>query len=90
MEGTLIILIFTLWGTISILLGMKAEPNLVTLIKVIGVASIIWLGVIAGALMSRTQKVWSPQPIKPSVKIKKVQIDNKTVSDTTYIYDFTK
>ncbi len=41
------ITLLTLLGAITILLGTKAEPSLETLIKVIGVASVLMLGFLA-------------------------------------------
>lgn len=80
------ILVLTILGAIAILLGTKAEPSLKTLIQVIGVASVLMLGVIAVMLSTETTEV--KQPIKPSVKIETVQTYDKIVSDTTYIYNF--
>lgn len=80
------IALLTLLGAIAILLGTKAEPSLGTLFKVIGIASVLMLGFLAILFYQKTIEV--KQPIKPSVKIETVQIDDKIVSDTTYIYNF--
>lgn len=80
------IIILTLLSAISILFFIKAEPSLETLIKVIGVASVLMLGFLAILFYQKTIEV--KQPIKPSVKIETIQIDDEIVSDTTYIYNF--
>lgn len=80
------ILALTILGAISILLYIKAEPSLVTLIQAIGVVSVLMLGFLAILFYQKTIEV--KQPIIPSVKIETIQTDDKIVSDTTYIYNF--
>lgn len=81
-----VILVLTLLGAISIIIDMEAEASLTTLIKSLGIATVLMLGVLA--IMFNTETVEVKQPIIPSVRIETIQMDNKIVSDTTYIYNF--